>query len=161
MLGLNISMRNSWRLQFSAFLLSLLFIVNVPPSPLRSRFLLLSHLFRLSLFLLVDLSLNPPLTRTGRPSFSEIFLLFGWSFSLLSRSLVLRCWLRRFFIVSALLDLESSTYDSKFLVSALLVLGSSIGDSKSGSKPSPLRPFMVISVCCKAYSPSCPSTGTD
>src|SRR3954470_18881731 len=71
--------------------------LNVPASPLRSRFLLLAHLFSLSLFLLVNPSLNLPLTRTGRPSFSRLFLLFGWSFSLLSRSLVLSCWLRGFF----------------------------------------------------------------
>jgi len=87
---------DSWRLQSSAVSLFLLFIVNDPPSPLRSRFLLLGHFFSLSLFLLVDISPNLPLMRTGKPSCSRPFLLFGWSISLLSRSFVLSCWLRGF-----------------------------------------------------------------
>src|SRR5271156_5502696 len=79
MLGLKISMRNSWHLQFSAFLpflLSLHFVVNLLPKPLRSACRLLGHLFSLPLFLFVGVSLSPPLMRTSKPSFSSLFLFF-------------------------------------------------------------------------------------
>src|ERR1700733_15894720 len=94
------SVRNRWRLQFSSFLLAL---VNARPSPLRSRFLLL--------FLLIDPSLNPPLMRMVKLSFSRLCLLSDLSFPFISRSLVLSCWLCGFFPRIGFLDSESSVDD--------------------------------------------------